>query len=147
MLASSLKLWVDRFSDRKAGHLDLPATQILSRNTTRGIIMKKCQASDCHKLLPRGGKYCSKHYYRLRKRGTLDRQVGRPQRNYLELHSEKMPNGCIEWRRSFIKSGYGMVYNGKRTILVHRYVWEQKHGKIPLTCLSAINAITPRALT
>ena len=36
----------DRFSDRKTGHLDQPAAQILSRNTTRGIKMKTC--TKCH---------------------------------------------------------------------------------------------------
>ena len=30
----------DRFSDRKTGHLDQSAAQIISRNTTRGIEMK-----------------------------------------------------------------------------------------------------------
>ena len=40
MIASNLQSRVDRFSDRKGGHLDHPATQILSRNTTRGISMK-----------------------------------------------------------------------------------------------------------
>ncbi len=38
-----IKSRVDRFSDRKAGHLDSPATQILSRNTTRGIKMKRIE--------------------------------------------------------------------------------------------------------
>jgi len=32
---------VDRFSDRKAGHLDRPSTLSISRNTTRGIKMKQ----------------------------------------------------------------------------------------------------------
>ncbi len=32
---------LDRFSDRKAGHLDPLSTPIMSRNTTRGIIMKR----------------------------------------------------------------------------------------------------------
>ena len=40
MIANMLQFGVDRFSGRKAGHLDQPATQILSRNTTRGISMK-----------------------------------------------------------------------------------------------------------
>ena len=43
MIVTNLQLRVDRFSDRKAGHLDLPATQILSRNTTRGISMKQIE--------------------------------------------------------------------------------------------------------
>ena len=46
MIGCAIKLWVDRFSDRKGGHLDRPATQILSRNTTRGIRMKTC--TKCH---------------------------------------------------------------------------------------------------
>jgi len=41
-MVNSILLRVDRFSDRKAGHLDPPSTHILSRNTTRGIEMKTC---------------------------------------------------------------------------------------------------------
>jgi hypothetical protein len=41
MIANSIQLRVDSLSGRKAGHLDQPATQILSRNTTRGIEMKR----------------------------------------------------------------------------------------------------------
>ena len=43
MISDSLQLRVDRFSDRKAGHLDQPSTQILSRNTSRGIDMKQIE--------------------------------------------------------------------------------------------------------
>ena len=41
MIMSNIQLRADRFSDRKVGHLDRPAAQILSRNTTRGIKMKQ----------------------------------------------------------------------------------------------------------
>lgn len=41
MKQSSLQFGLDRFSDRTAGHLDPPSTQIMSRNTTRGIVMKR----------------------------------------------------------------------------------------------------------
>ncbi len=41
MNQSGLQLRADRFSDRKGGHLDRSAAQILSRNTTRGIKMKQ----------------------------------------------------------------------------------------------------------
>ena len=40
MLVRQLQFGLDRFSDRKAGHLDRPSTPIISRNTTRGIVMK-----------------------------------------------------------------------------------------------------------
>lgn len=40
MVASNLQYGVDSLSGRKGGHLDRPATQTLSRNTTRGIDMK-----------------------------------------------------------------------------------------------------------
>lgn len=31
-----------------------------------------CQADDCEKKTPRGGRYCPMHYWRLRKHGSLD---------------------------------------------------------------------------
>jgi len=41
MISNNLQFGVDSLSGRKAGHLDQPATQILSRNTARGIDMKQ----------------------------------------------------------------------------------------------------------
>ena len=43
MVTGNIQLKVASLSGRKAGHLNLPATQILSRNTTRGIDMKKIE--------------------------------------------------------------------------------------------------------
>ena len=60
MIMSNLQLRVDRFSDRKAGHLDLPATQILSRNTTRGIKMTGTREKNPNW---RGGKVKTQHGY------------------------------------------------------------------------------------
>lgn len=44
-MVGSLRLRVDRFSDRKAGHLNPPATQTILRDTMRGIKMKKIDIS------------------------------------------------------------------------------------------------------
>ena len=41
MITPHCTIRVDSLSGRKVGHLDQPATQILSRNTTRGIKMSK----------------------------------------------------------------------------------------------------------
>lgn len=41
MIANAIKLRVDRFSDRKGGHLNRSATQTILRDTMRGIKMKK----------------------------------------------------------------------------------------------------------
>ncbi len=45
MIASSLTLRVDRFSDRKGGHLNHSATQTILRDTMRGISMKQIDIS------------------------------------------------------------------------------------------------------
>lgn len=42
-----------------------------------------------------------------------------------------LPGPCHIWRWAKIGLGYGNFWNQGRTVLVHRYVWEQHHGPIP----------------
>lgn len=60
MIADSLKLRVDRFSDRKGRHLGCPATPIIPRNTTRGIKMDRTRENN-HNW--RGGRVTTQHGY------------------------------------------------------------------------------------
>jgi len=39
--------------------------------------------------------------------------------------------GCLEWSGCTTKKGYGMVSNGNRPVLVHRYFYEKWVGRIP----------------
>ena len=38
---------------------------------------------------------------------------------------------CIEWDRALDKDGYGHIRIGKRTVGIHRAVWEEERGPIP----------------
>ena len=40
-------------------------------------------------------------------------------------------DGCIEWPRGRIRSGYGRLTVDGREVYAHRWTWEQHHGPIP----------------
>lgn len=44
---------------------------------------------------------------------------------------------CLLWTAGLYDNGYGMFWNGKRTVRAHRFAYELKHGPIPegLDCL------------
>ena len=44
---------------------------------------------------------------------------------------EKMPSGCWEWRAATGGNGYGIFWNGERTMVAHRWAYEQFTGPIP----------------
>ena len=133
MLNSRLQLWVDRFSDRKGGHLDRPATQILSRNTTRGISMKhqKLCECGCGNPVSLASKTNSKRGW---KKGYPIRFIvghaSRKQYNTITFWVNKK-SGCWIWQGSKISTGYGNLRVNGKTILAHRYMYELIKGEIP----------------
>lgn len=40
-------------------------------------------------------------------------------------------DGCWPWIESKTAQGYGLMWDGQRTVLVHRYVWEHINGRVP----------------
>ena len=70
---------------------------------------------------------CDKHYQRLSKYGTLELAGLPPLEERMRLYSEAVPSGCIEWRRTRDKDGYGMVAVGDgsgRMWRAARVAWE-----------------------
>lgn len=44
--------------------------------------------------------------------------------------TERMPNGCIEWRGTVGNHGYGQVSVNDKTQRAHRYAWRLVHGSL-----------------
>lgn len=44
-------------------------------------------------------------------------------------HTESMPSGCIEWRKTRIAAGYGQIWLRGTMVLVHREVTRLVHGE------------------
>ena len=109
MIMSNVKFRVDRFSGRKGGHLERPATQILSRNTTRGIEMKKCLY--CNKTI-KPGKYYSYKKYCSRKCGKRHwnkklQKTGSHAKRFREFR--KTDFGKKSTRRTWLKIKYSIT--------------------------------------
>lgn len=49
----------------------------------------------------------------------------------LKAKSEKLSNGCIEWRGGFLSDGYGQVHWNHKKHRVHRLAYELLVGPIP----------------
>lgn len=57
--------------------------------------------------------------------------LSRAERALLRGHT-KMPNGCWEWQRSTMNSGYGRIYTGfHRDVSAHRAAFIVWNGEIP----------------
>lgn len=41
------------------------------------------------------------------------------------------PNDCLVWQGSGTQNGYGKFWDGRRSVLAHRWSYEQQRGPIP----------------
>ena len=58
--------------------------------------------------------------------------------------SQRMPNGCIEWRGGIKTTGYGRIYINGKAISAHRYVTALVYGE-PSADLNALHSCDNRA--
>ena len=129
MIMSSLQLRVDSLSGRKTGHLDQSSTQILSRNTTRGIKMKTCTKCHQEKKLTEfypdlgshasrcGRKPCCKTCQKKQRKIYLQSRQGRTTtKNYAKTYKSKarQKRYCLHYpeRRRAKNAVYWAVKNG-----------------------------------
>ncbi len=72
MVRQLLQCGLDRFSDRKAGHLDRPSARLISRNTTRGIKMKRIPLTQGKSVIvdDRDFEWLNKHKWSVGKYGN-----------------------------------------------------------------------------
>ena len=105
MSRGTLQYGLDRFSDRRAGHLDRPSTQIMSRDTARGVTMhnKKEYSKQYHKdhqqnILERHRKYHEEH-----KHDTAYRKGRREAAlRYYRKNRDKCITANRQWHRNLI---------------------------------------------
>ena len=119
MITSNLKLRVDRFSDRKGGHLDRPSTQILSRITTRGNNMKTC--TKCTQIKALSEFYLSKTHKG--GRHSICKQCKREQsKAYRSAH----PGKALQYKRNALQrnpeqyAAYYRRYQSKNRVVIAR---------------------------
>lgn len=93
----------------------------------------KCIVDGCLRSDIRGRGYCSMHYERNRKFGSPGDAQGKTSKGSLiERIMDKVSvdhNGCWIWMGHLNRFGYGTYnfakyYSEKKSILVHRWVWE-----------------------
>ncbi|MCT2182856.1 HNH endonuclease [Brevibacterium casei] len=95
---------------------------------------KICSAEGCDRPRKKG-RYCRGHAERVKKHG--DPRVHIPLRAWTKSPAESFAartrwNGdCLEWTGAMHETGYGIIWNGKRTQNAHRWAYEQKFGEVP----------------
>lgn len=98
-----------------------------------------CQAPDCTRVVVSHG-YCSTHWSRIKRRGTLEVTVLRgPGVTAADRYRSKVvqsgPNDCWPWLGGLNASGHAVftwdLPDGTRGQLAHRFGWEVHHGPIP----------------
>lgn len=53
-------------------------------------------------------------------------------RDHIDLAYEPVTeSGCWIWIRALNKGGYGQVWDGRRQLSAHRFMYEREHGPIP----------------
>ena len=97
-----------------------------------------CSVEGCPTVAKAQG-YCPKHYERLRRHGDPLAHYPTNPTPYERVMSRTAPgpDGCIEYQGTRGRFGYGQTRIGsridgtRRSVKVHRLVWEEHHGPIP----------------
>lgn len=92
--------------------------------------MRKCKIENCDgKYLSRG--WCGKHYERWRQHGDPNYKRKTPQQRFSDSYLVAHLTGCWIWLLVRNPEGYGLFRVNGKTVLAHRFSYEQKHGPIP----------------
>lgn len=77
--------------------------------------------------------WCKKHYSRWKSHGDPNTVLNEiyPTSEDSFLARTQRQGECLIWTGSKIKYGYGNIRSGGRTVLAHRWAYEQEHGNIP----------------
>ena len=106
----------------------------------------KCSIEGCEKdgRLRRG--WCSTHYYRWYRTGDPTNPgkyavYTSPEESFAARTERR--GDCLIWTGSQSSNGYGVIWDGRRLVRVHRYAWERVNGPIPENMLIDHTCYTP----
>lgn len=94
-----------------------------------------CQGKDCDQLAVCKGKWCGKHWARIKRYGDPDR--GRVERQKVPIAERFWPKvqvaDCWEWQANKTRDGYGLAWDEilQRFVTAHRASYEILVGPIP----------------
>lgn len=95
----------------------------------------KCSFSDCDREAKKTG-LCHAHYQQKRQHGYLSKLPYRPRGTPPQILYDEVPcqnpalTGNCHVFRGGKREGYGRSRLGNRLVGIHRYIWEQVHGRI-----------------
>jgi hypothetical protein len=91
-----------------------------------------CTVDGCENSITPRGRYCSKHYWRLRKYGDLNyqRPAVTPLERFHAAYDVDPTSECWIWRGAKTQ-GYGMFQIGQKTYRAHRWGYQQLVGPVP----------------
>ena len=95
--------------------------------------MKTCSIGGCEKPRKARG-WCDAHWARWRAHGDPlagGTRYATPEEAFLARTEPLCWSDCIVWTGATIRCGYGSLRVNGRTVLAHRYAWEQINGPIP----------------
>jgi hypothetical protein len=94
-----------------------------------------CTVSECDKIEQSRG-LCPKHYYRLRRHGSVDapgrRIFGSAEERFTNWYAA-LPNGCWLWTGRVTPKGYAHFQGdaARKVVAAHRWSYEHFKGPIP----------------
>jgi hypothetical protein len=97
--------------------------------------MPDCSIDGCDKsALARG--WCSKHYYRWKRCGTVDGDAGRAEYGSVQAFISDVAldfdaDECLPWPFQISTTGYGRLAVGGKKKIASRYVCELANGEAP----------------
>lgn len=90
---------------------------------------RNCSVDGCAKLRSQRRQYCSMHYYRLRRHGSLANPVPSEAERYWA--KVEKTDSCWLWTGTDNGRGYGFFPIGGRYVQAHRYAYTIAKGEIP----------------
>lgn len=107
---------------------------------------RTCSIDDCGRA-PKARGWCAKHYQRWLRHGDAaggNRECYMSPDEAFEARVTPAPEGgCLLWTGAPNRDGYGRIRAAGKSMLVHRWAWEQANGPIPEGALIDHACYTP----
>lgn len=93
------------------------------------MLERTCSVEDCENPARARG-WCTMHYQRWRKSGTLSSPVPSPYARFM-AKTQRLPNGCWEWTGATKETGYAAFGLDGAVVRAHRWVYEVFGASVP----------------